>query len=142
MTDQEPPEYLRVADWVLDGIASGAIGADGITLTGIEAATGAGRGTSRAAVDWLKHQRVLQGRQGRPYQVLLSAEDARERRLDVRPIEEQIAGLRSQVAGLQEEVGILRRRMGQMEADLASAAEEPHGGKRERATTAADGGRR
>jgi hypothetical protein len=135
VTDQEPPEYLRVADWVLDGIASGSIGGDGITLTQIEEHTGAGRGTSRAAVDWLKHQRVLQGRQGRPYQILISAEDAADRRLDVRPIEEQIAELRKQVAELRE-------RLGRMEAELAAIPGRSRGGRREQPKATASGGRR
>lgn len=131
MTDRELPEYLRVADWVLDGIASGSIGSNGITLAQIENQTGTGRGISRPAVEWLKTHRVLKGRQGRPYQVLISAEDARERRLDVRPIEEQLAELQARVTELE-------RRLARTEATVATMSGRPARSRRE---AAADGGR-
>jgi DNA-binding GntR family transcriptional regulator len=100
------------------------------------------RDTTRTAITRLQRDGILRGHDGKGVFVAATPEQARQEQASLEALAGEVGQLRAQVAGLQKELTKLRKRMGQMEVDLANAAEESDGGKRERTKTAADSGRR
>ena len=126
------PEYRRAANVIMDEITSGRLTGK-LTIREVADLTGVKYGTARTATEWLESEGILDGQQGKGFEIVATPEEAASKRTSVE-------SLSKQVADLQQEVAELRKRVGRMAATLATVARKPRGGKREQ-TEAADDGR-
>lgn len=130
------PEYRQAANVIMDKITTGELKLTGtLTIREVADLTGAKYGTARTATDWLESEGILDGQQGKGFEIIATPEQAAGKRASVDNLSKQVAELR-------QEVDDLRKRLGRMAATLATVAKKPSGGKRERADAAADSGRR
>jgi DNA-binding transcriptional regulator YhcF (GntR family) len=130
------PEYRQAANVIMDKITTGELNpTETLTIREVADLTGVKYGTARTAAEWLESQGILEGQQGRGFEIVATPKQAAGKRADIDTVSKQLAELR-------QEVDDLRKRVGRMAATLATVAKKPRGGKREQAEAAADGGRR
>ena len=128
------PEYRRAANVIMDKITSGRLTGK-LTIREVADLTGVKYGTARTATEWLESEGILDGQQGKGFEIVATPEEAASKRASVE-------SLSRQVADLQLEVADLRKRVGRMAATLATVAKKPRGGQRDQSEAAADSGRR
>jgi DNA-binding GntR family transcriptional regulator len=134
VSEQAGPGYRDAAETVKSRIASGRLSGI-LTIPEAKALTGTKYATARKAMDLLVAEGILEGRPGKGFQVMVTAEEAAAACPDNRPV-------RDQIAELQRQMGEVRERLGRMEASLATLTGKPRGGRREQADAAARSGRR
>jgi len=118
----------------MDKITSGRLTGK-LTIREVADLTGVKYGTARTATEWLESEGILDGQQGKGFEIVATPEEAASKRASVE-------SLSRQVADLQLEVADLRKRVGRMAATLATVAKKPRGGQRDQSEAAADSGRR
>jgi len=112
----------------------------------------------RRAIEQLKAEGILAGRQGKGVYVIATPADAAAERLDIKALGEQVAGLRGQVGELAERAGTglpaslardlarIREAVGRIEANLIdlygkTGHDYPQGGSHDAAKATAGHGR-
>jgi DNA-binding FadR family transcriptional regulator len=154
------PDYQRLAALIRSRIASGEYPLD----TPIPSTRDLVRDTKmsqpvvRRAIEQLKAEGILAGRQGKGVYVIATPADAAAERLDIKALGEQVAGLRGQVAELAErtetaplatlarEVARIADAVGRIEVNLIdlygkTGNDYPQGGSHDAAKATAGRGR-
>lgn len=133
MTGQGLPLYRQAADKILAMIASGEL-EPLFTVPQVTARTEFAAWAVRKGAEHLAERGLIEPHQGAGYQTLITREQAAGEQVDDRSVREQVAELKLEVAEL-------RQRLGRAEAQLATLAGRPRGGRRDQAKSAASGGR-